>query len=141
MAGRNFSGAFYGASDDSTATGLFIGSLDYDSSVSKVDLKNHIDQTVGFTLTDDKVDITCSGSVVSKTAGVVPSIADVISLANTTTDSRSLVSDGIFTTPVAGAGIVVLGGKLTRTNSEFETGDITAIFHPSVSVSSPVSLT
>jgi hypothetical protein len=141
MAARNFSLAQYGAASDSSATGLYIGSLEYDYSANKVDLKDHIDTTVGFVLSDDKIEVSASGAVVSKTAGMTPAIASVITFANSTANSLTLTTKHTFTTPVANAGIVVTGAKLSRANSEFETGDISAVFHPGVATNAPVSVT
>ena len=141
MAARNFSAAHYGATDDSSATGLYIGEISYGYKADKNDLKNHIGTTVGFTLADDSVDIKFSGAVVTKTAGMTPALASVLTLANTTANSLTLTTKGIFTTPVANAGIVVVGANLKRANSEFETGDCDAIYHPGVATNSPVSLT
>lgn len=141
MGARNFSLAQYGAIDDATATGLYVGNISYAYEVDKVDLKNHIASTVGFTLADDRTTVSISGAVVSKTAGIVPAIAGVITLANTSANSLTLTTKGIFSTPVANAGIVVIGATLTRANSEYETGDISAIYHPGVTTNAPVSLT
>ena len=141
MAARNFSLAQYGAADDSSATGLYVAKVGYSYKADKVDLKNHIACTVGFSLTDDSVDVKISGAVVSKTAGMTPAIASVISLANTSANSLTLTTKSIFSTPVANAGIVVVGANLERSNSEFETGDIDAVYHPGVTTNAPVSLT
>lgn len=87
------------------------------------------------------VDVKLSGAVVSKTTGMVPAIASVITLANTSANSLTLTTKGIFSTPVANAGVVVIGATLERANSEFETGDIDAVYHPGVTTNAPVSLT
>ena len=141
MAARNFSLAQYGAADDSSATGLYVGKISYSYKSDKVDLKNHISSTVGFTLSDDMADVKCSGAVVAKTAGMTPAIASVLTLANTTANSLTLTSKGLFSTPVANAGVVVIGANLERSNSEFEAGDFDAVFHPGVITNAPVSLT
>lgn len=140
MSARNFSLAFYGTSDDVTATGLYVAKVSYKSSASKTDLKNHIDTTIGFTLADDKVDVSLSGAVAVKTAGVIPAIASVISLANTSANGLTLTTKNIFSTPVANAGIVVLSVDMERTNSEYETGGIEAIYHPGVTTNAPVTV-
>lgn len=140
MGARNFSLAQYGAADDATATGLYIGDITYDYKADKIDLKNHIGSTVGFTLADDQTGVKVSGAVVSKTAGMTPAIASVIALANTTANSLVLTSKGVFSTPVAGAGIVVIGASLKRANSEFETGDLDAVYHPGVTSTGAVSI-
>lgn len=140
MSAKNFSLAQYGAVSDSSSTGLYIGSIAYAYGANKVDLKDHTDSTVGFTLADDKTDVTLSGAVVAKTTGLVPAIGGVIVLANSTANSLTLNSKGLFTTPVANAGVVVTGATMTRTNSDFESGDVTAVFHPGVTTSAPVSV-
>lgn len=141
MGARNFSVAQYGTIDDVTASGLYVGQIAYSYEADKVELRNHINSTVGFTLADDRTSITLSGAVAAKTTGMVPAIASVITLANTAANSLTLTTKGIFSTPVANAGIVVIGATLTRANSEFETGDISAIYHPGVTTNAPVSLT
>lgn len=140
MSAKNFSLAQYGAASDSSSTGLYIGSIAYAYGANKVDLKDHTDSTVGFTLADDKTDVTLSGAVVAKTTGLVPAIGGVIVLANSTINSLTLNSKGLFTTPVANAGVVVTGATMTRTNSDFESGDVTAVFHPGVTTNAPVSV-
>lgn len=141
MAARNFSLTRFGTVDDSSATGLFLGEITYDYQSDKVDVKNHIGSTVGFTLADPRTDVKISGVVTTKTAGMTPAIASVLSLANTSADSLTVTTKGIFGTAVANAGVVVYAASLKRTNSDFETGDISAIFHPEVVTNAPVSLT
>jgi len=141
MAARNFSLARFGTVDESTATGLFLGEISYDYSSDKVDVKNHISSTVGFTLADPKTDIKFSGVVTTKTAGFTPALASVLTLANSTADTLGLNSKGIFGAPVANAGVVIIGASLKRTNSDYENGDATGIFHPEVVTNSPVSIT
>lgn len=141
MAARNFSLARFGTVDESTATGLFLGEISYDYSSDKVDIKDHISSTVGFTLSDPKTEIKLSGVVTTKTAGFTPAIASVLTLANSSADGLGLSSKGIFGTPVTNAGVVVLGASLKRVNSDFETGDLSAIYHPGVVTNAPVSLT
>lgn len=141
MAARNFSLARFGTVDESSATGLFLGEITYDYQSDKVDVKNHISSTVGFTLADPRTDVKISGVVTTKTAGMTPAIASVLTLANTTADTLTLTTKGIFGTPVANAGVVVYAASLKRVNSDFETGDISGIFHPEVATNAPVSLT
>jgi len=140
MSARNFSLAQYGAADDSSATGLYIGKISYGYKADKVDLKNHISSTVGFTLSDDMVDVKYSGAVITKTAGMTGALGSVLVLANTAANSLTLTTKGIFSTPVANAGIVIIGATLERASSEFETGDVDAVYHPGVTTNAPVSL-
>jgi len=141
MAARNFSLARFGTVDDSTATGLFLGEITYDYQADKIDIKNHISSTVGFTLGDPRTDVKISGVVTTKTAGMTPAIASVLALANTTADTLAMTTKGIFGTAVANAGVVVYAASLKRVNSDFETGDISGIFHPEAVTNAPVSLT
>lgn len=141
MAAKNFSLSQFGAVDDASATGLYVGELSYSYKSDKVDIKNHCGSTVGFTLADDRTDIKCSGVVVTKTAGITPSIASVITLANTAANSLTLTTKSIFSTPVANAGTVVIGAELKRANSEHETGDIECVYHPGVTTNAPVTVT
>jgi hypothetical protein len=141
MAARNFSLTRFGTVDETTATGLFLGEITYDYQSDKVDVKNHIGSTVGFTLADPRTDIKMSGVVTTKTAGMTPSIASVLTVLNSSNDTLNLNTKGIFGTAVGNAGVVVYAASLKRANSDFETGDISAIFHPEVVTNAPVSLT
>jgi hypothetical protein len=141
MAARNFSLTRFGTVDESTATGLFLGEITYDYQSDKVDVKNHIGSTVGFTLADPRTDMKMSGVVTTKTAGMTPSLASVLTVLNSSNDTLNLNTKGIFGTAVANAGVVVYAASLKRVNSDFETGDISAIFHPEVVTNAPVSLT
>jgi hypothetical protein len=141
MAARNFSLARFGTVDESSATGLFLGEITYDYQSDKVDVKNHIGSTVGFTLADPRTDVKISGVVTTKSAGMTPAIASVLSLANTSADSLAVTTKGIFGTAVGSAGVVVYAATLKRANSDFETGDLSAIFHPEVATNSPDELT
>jgi hypothetical protein len=82
-----------------------------------------------------------SGVVTTKTAGMTPAIASVLSLANTSADSLAVTTKGIFGSAVGSAGVVVYAATLKRANSDFETGDLSAIFHPEVATNSPDELT
>jgi hypothetical protein len=141
MAASNFSLTKFGLTEDVTATGLFVGDINYDFKVDKVDVKNHIGTTVGFTLSDDQISIKCSGVITTKTAGMTPALASVISFANTSAHSLTLTTKHTFSTAVANAGTVVIGMSLKRVNSEHETGDIDTIYHPGVTTNAPVSVT
>ena len=141
MAARNFSLARFGTVDESSATGLFLGEISYDYSSDKSDVKNHINSTVGFTLSDPKTDIKFSGVVTTKTAGFTPALASVLVLANSSADTLSLNTKGIFGSAVTNAGVVIIGASMKRMNSDYENGEATGIFCPEVVTNAPVSLT
>jgi hypothetical protein len=141
MSARNFSLSRFGAVDETSATGLFLAEISYDYQVDKTEVKNHINATVGFSLSDPRTEIKISGVIATQTAGMTPSIASVLTLANSSANTLGLNTKGIYGTPVANAGVVVYGASMKRVNSDFETGDISAIFHPMTAVNAPISLT
>ncbi len=141
MAARNFSLARFGTVDETSATGLFLGEISYDYGTENTPVKNHISTTVGFTLSDPKTDIKFSGVVTTKTVGFAPALASVLVLDNSSDESLSLDSKNLFGSPVTNAGVVVTDASLKRVNSDYETGDVTAVFCPEVVTNAPVSLT
>ena len=71
----------------------------------------------------------------------MPTIAAVLTLANSAADSLNTNSKGLFSSPVSGAGLIVIGGNIKRANKEFETGDLNAIYKPFITLSSSVTYT
>ena len=137
MSATVFAAARYGAVDDSTATGLLVGNIGYTYATEQAFAKNHVGSDVGASLYNESTEISISGVVKTKATGLVPDMAAVLTLANSSADSLALDSKNLFTTPTAGAGVLVTGASLNRVNSEFENGEITAIYKPLVSLSSP----
>jgi hypothetical protein len=140
MAATVFGAARYGVVDDSTATGLLVGNISYSYTSEQAFAKNHIGCDVGMSIYNDSTEITISGIVKTKATGLVPDIAAALTLANSSEDSLALDSKNLFTTP-SGAGVIVTGASMNRVNSEFENGEVTAIYKPLVSVSGPTVLT
>lgn len=127
--------------DDATATGLHVGSISYSYTSEQAFAKNHIGSDVSMSLYNQTTDISISGVVKTQATGLVPDIAAVLTLANSSADTLAADSKNLFGSPVANAGVVVTGATMSRANSEFETGEITAIFKPGFATNSPVSLT
>ena len=140
MAATVFGAARYGVVDDSTATGLLVGNISYSYTSEQAFAKDHIGCDVGMSIYNDSTEITISGVVKTKTTGLVPDIAAALTLANSGADTLALDSKNLFTTP-SGAGVIVTGANLNRVNSEFENGEVTAVYKPLISVSSPTVLT
>jgi len=140
MAATVFGAARYGVVDDSTATGLLVGNISYSYTSEQAFAKDHIGCDVGMSIYNDSTEISISGVVKTKATGLVPDIAAALTLANSSADTLGLDSKNLFTTP-SGAGVIVTGANLNRVNSEFENGEVTAVYKPLVSVSSPTVLT
>lgn len=133
--------AQFGLASDSTATGLFAGTVTFNMTSEQAMAPNHIGCDVGFAVYNGKKDVSVDGIVAVKATGVVGNLGAVIALANTTTNGRNRVSEALGFSPVAGAGLIVTGGSISPNQTGFETGNISAIFLPSVSTSSPTVLT
>lgn len=131
----------HGLADESAATGLTVASMSTKYAVETTFVKNHIGCNVGFSLFNDTSEVTCSGVVAVKATGIVPDLAAAITLANASVDSLSTNSKNLFSTPVGGAGLIVTGATLNRVNNDFENGDLTSMYNPLVSLSSPTVLT
>lgn len=140
MAATVFGAARYGVVDDSTATGLLVGNISYSYTSEQAFAKDHIGCDVGMSIYNDSTEISISGVVKTKGTGLVPDIAAALSLANSSADTLALDSKNLFTSP-SGAGVIVTGANLNRVNSEFENGEVTAVYKPLVSVSGPTVLT
>jgi hypothetical protein len=141
MSATVFAAARYGATDDSSATGLLVGNISYTYSSEQAFAKNHLGSDVGASLYNESTEISISGVVKTKATGLVPDIAAVLTLANSSADTLAADSKNLFTTPTAGAGVLVTGATLNRVNSEFENGEVSAIYKPLISLSSPAVLT
>jgi hypothetical protein len=127
----------FGITADSAATGFLLGDLSYDYGVEISYALNHVGNRVSMAFLNDMTEVTASGVVASKTAGMTIDLGTALTLANATTDSLNLNSQNLFTTPVANAGTVVTGASLKRSNADFETGEIKAIFNPLIAVNAP----
>lgn len=127
----------FGITDDSTATGLLLGELSYDYTVDITYSMNHVGDKVSMALLSDASEVSASGVVAVKGTGFVLDLGDALTLANATVDSLNLNSQNLMSTPVANAGTVITGASLKRVNSDFETGDLKAIFNPLIAVNAP----
>jgi hypothetical protein len=141
MSATVFSAAQFGLADDSTATGLLAASVGFSATSSMAQAPDHIGNTAGFAVYERKKDITVSGVIKTKGTGLVGSIGTLLTLANSTNNTRTRLSESLGVTPVANSGIVVTASDITPTNSDFESGSLTGVFFPGVAVNSPVTLT
>lgn len=136
-----YSTAQYGLADDSSATGLHVGNVSFTAGSDLAEVPDHIGCVVGFAIYNEKVDVSVDGIVKTKGTGLVPNMAAVLTLAESSNNSRTKLSETVSGTPDANAGIVVTGADLKPTQSGFEGGSITGVYYPFVATNSPATLT
>lgn len=136
-----FSGAQFGLVSETTATGLVIGSITWSGSSETAELPDHIGCAAGFSVYNAKKEVSGEGVIAAKGTGLVGEIGDVLTLANTTNNTRTRNSEGLGATPVASAGIIITGNTISPTQTGFEGGGFTGIFLPGVVTTSPTVLT
>jgi hypothetical protein len=136
-----FGASQYGLSADSTATGLLVGTISWDASSSQAQAPNHIGCDVAFAVYNQKKDVSVDGIVATKTTGLIGNMGAVITLANTTNNGRTRLSEGLGDTPVSNTALIVTGGSTSGTGTGFETGKLTCIYLPSISTNAPTTLT
>lgn len=140
MSATVFGAARYGIIDDSSASGLKLGSLKYSYSSSEAVAEDHIGNEFAMALYNDQAEVTADGVVAVKTTGLGLALADVIVLLNENDDTLSLNDAGLFTTADVNAGVVITSLDLSRGNKEFETGSMTGKFKPLIATNAPSTL-
>ena len=136
-----FSAAQFGLADDSTATGLLVGSVTYTGNSDTAEAPDHIGCVTGLAVYNMRKDVSCDGIIKTKGSGLAANVGTVLTLANTTSNSRTRLSEDLDLTPDANAAIVVTGSTMTPTATGFEGGGLTGVYHPFVATNAPVSLT
>jgi hypothetical protein len=136
-----FSGAQFGLADDVTATGLYVASITWSGTSETAELPDHIGCAVGLSVYNPKKDVSCDGVIAAKATGLGDNIGSIITLANTSTNTRTRNSEGLGVTPNGGAAIIITGNTISPTQNGFEGGGISGVYLPFVSTSSPVTLT
>ena len=136
-----FSAAQFGLADDSTATGLLVGSVTYTGNSDTAEAPDHIGCVAGLAVYNMRKDVSCDGIVKTKGSGLTANVGTVLTLANTTSNSRTRLSEDLDLTPDANAAIIVIGSSMTPTATGFEGGGLTGVYHPFVATNAPVSLT
>lgn len=140
MSATVFGAARYGVIDDSSATGLKLGSIKYAYSSSEAVAEDHTGSEFAMAQYNDMVEVNFDGVVAVKTAGMGLALADVVVLLNENDDTLGLNDAGLFTTADANAGVVVTSLDLSRGNKEFETGSGTGKYKPLIATNAPSTL-
>jgi hypothetical protein len=141
MAATVFGAGRYGIVNDSSATGLSLASFTTNYSADIAFGKDHIGCDAMMSIYNDSSEVSCSGVVAVKATGLVPDLAAVLTLANSSADTLATNSKNLFSTNNANAALIVTGASLTRANSDFETGEVSGIFKPLIPTNSPTVLT
>lgn len=135
MSATVYSTAKFGASSETSSTGLYIGSISFSGASEVGTAPSHVGQDVGVSVSNERIDISAEGVITTKGAGMVVGMADLLTLANATSDGSTVYTDILKVTPVANASVIITGASMTRTNTGFETGNLTGVFYPGVDTS------
>ena len=127
-----YSGAQFGLATDVTATGIVVGSITWTGSSETAELPDHVGCAIGFSVYNAKKEVSGDGILAAKGTGLVGGIGEVLTLANTTTNTRTRNSEGLNVTPASGAAIIITGNTISPTQSGFEGGGFTGIYLPFV---------
>ena len=136
-----YSAAQFGLGDDSSATGLLVGSVTYTASSDTAESPDHIGCVVGVAIYNMRKEVSCDGVIKTKGSGLAANVGAVLALANSTTNSRTRLSEDLDLTPDGGASIIVTGSTISPTATGFEGGGLSGVYHPFVGTGSPVTLT
>lgn len=135
-----YSSAQYGLADESSATGLYVASVTFGAQSDIAEVPDHIGCVAGFSVYNPRKDVSVNGVVKAKGTALVTDVGAVVTLANTTHNTRLRLSEDLGVTPDNAASIVVTGGSLDPKQNGFEEGSITGIYMPFVSTSAPTTL-
>ena len=141
MSAKVYSASRYAIIDDTTATGLKLANLTYNSSLSESMGEDHLGQEDSLALYNDKTEVSADGVVAVSATGIDMALADVIVLANDTDGAHDLTQDKLFTTANANAGTIITSLDLTRGNKGFETGSMSGTYRPLIATNAPTTLT
>jgi|14_taG_2_1085336.scaffolds.fasta_scaffold18057_2 hypothetical protein len=141
MSATVFSDSRYGVVDDSAASGMKLADINYNSTSQEAVAENHLGNEDGFAIYGDKTEVSASGVIATKTAGIGLQIANVITFLNASDDSLDLNDDALFTSSDANAGVVITSVDVKRANKSFEMGTMNGVYRPLVATDSPTVIT
>ena len=109
-----FGDGTYGVSDDETLTGLYVASFNNSFASEMAQARDHNGLTVGFSVYDERIDITLDGVVKTEATLIAIAAGDAIAPADVPYTRFS-------------GDLVVTGGSLSGTNTDFQTGNLTLV--------------
>lgn len=136
-----YAAAQFGLADDSTATGLLVGSVTYTGNSDTAEAPDHIGCVAGLAVYNQRKDVSVEGIVKTKGTGLAGNVGTVLTLANTTSNSRTRLSEDLDVTADANAALIITGSSMTPTATGFEGGSLSGVYHPFVATNAPVTLT
>ena len=136
-----FSAAQFGIADSSTATGLLAGSVTFTGQADIAEAPDHIGCVVGLAVYNMRKEVSVEGIVKTKGTGIAANIGAVLTLAESTNNSRTKLTEGLNVTADANAALVITGNSLTPQGTGFEGGGVSGVYHPFVATNSPATLT
>lgn len=136
-----YSAAQFGLSDETSATGIVIGSITWTGSSETAELPDHIGNSISLAVYNPRKEVSGDGVLAAKGTGLVGDIGDVLTLANTTKNTRTRNSEGLGVTPASGAGIVITGNTISPQQTGFEGGGFTGLYLPYVALGTTYTAT
>ena len=140
-----YSGAQFGLVSEISATGLYIGTISWDGTSEQAVVPDHIGTTVGVSIYNPTKEVSLDGVIAVKGTGLVGSIGETLALSNSTNlpggGTRTRLSEGLGATPVSGAALIITGNNIAPSNTEFETGSLSASFWPGINTGSVYEVT
>jgi hypothetical protein len=136
-----YAAAQYGLATETTATGLVVGSISWDGSCDTVELPDHIGCVIGLSVGNPRKEVKCDGIIATKATGLVGNLGAVLTLSNTTTNSRTRNSEGLDVTPAAGAGIIITSNAISPTSNGFEGGSVGGVYFPFIATATVYTAT
>lgn len=135
-----YASAQFGLVTEVTASGLVLGTTTWSGSSETAELPDHIGCAAGLAVWNMKKEVSGDGVIATKGTGLVGNIGSVLTLANTTNNTRTRNSEGLGVTADANAAIIITGNTITPAQTGFEAGGFSGIYLPYVATNSPVTL-
>lgn len=136
-----YSTAQFGLADESSATGLYVGTVSFSATSEMATAPDHIGCDVGIAVYNPKKDVSIDGIVAVKATGLVDTIGSTITLANTSLNTRTRLTESIGGSHASGAAIIITGADISGTATGFETGSMSGVYCPFVAAGTAVVLT
>lgn len=135
--------AQYAHADESSATGIYAGTISFNGTADTAEAPDHLGCVVGFAVGNPKKDVSVDGIVKTKGTGLVGNIGATITLANSTHNTRTRLTEGLGSgiAAASGAAIIITGNTLESTGTGFESGRVNGIYNPFVAAGTTYTLT
>jgi len=123
-----YGGGQYGLATDVSATGLVAATNPFTKSSKTAEAPDHIGNTCMVSIYDPRCEVSMEGVVAAKGTGMVGTIGGLITLSNTTKNTRLRLSENLVSAATTGAGIILTDYSLTPEQSGFEKGSLKGVY-------------